>query len=637
MALNLKEIFEGDSEVIRISKLNYNFDQLLSNGGGPQGPQGSQGTTGIVGPIGVTGATGATGATGPSGNDGVSLNVWDTDQEYDDGGGAASTQYHIIRPFNLDGSPTTDLKTRMILGDESAFNALGNLPNFEPLGLLNLIIPQDPSGNTEVSNHVEILHSSPGAAKYAIRSEFVGVDTTFKITGNSTPGETNFIIDIPTTISLSSGNATLTTTSGDITITGAVNTFIHSSNNIDLRSTGGGDVNIGDTVDTVIANISAADDVIITALNNNIELTTAEEFVSNSKNASITSTISNTLAAQNNFLNTTISGGANTLNANGTGGRNELNATGTGGNNILDASVFNYLRINGVDKFKAAATVNTSSESIFFDDPDGVHDQGAASGLTSAGDGARWKEGEVDSAGSSSGWRKAPNNGSTEAERTLSDYYWEKSIIDSCKIRNASSSVINSFGNGNDTGDFSDYGEIVATGVGSDSEASEMAYIKVGNKVECWGKGNIEVGSDRNTWASNSNPLVIALNSSFNEENVASKIFPYINDTNFYIDVDVTLTSEGTTAEAAADLTDNDYVVSGRIYPGYNTIYLFKKGISDVEGTGPIGYGMTPLKPQDLIDGSAPNPQWIHYSFKFSMPALLNSYDRPYWINAGAK
>jgi len=67
MALNLKEIFESDSEIIRISKLNYNFDQLLSNGGGPQGPQGTQGVTGIAGPV---GSTGVAGPQGPAGADG---------------------------------------------------------------------------------------------------------------------------------------------------------------------------------------------------------------------------------------------------------------------------------------------------------------------------------------------------------------------------------------------------------------------------------------------------------------------------------------------------------------------------------------------------------------------------------------
>lgn len=620
MALNLKEIFEGDSEVIRISKLNYNFDQLLSNGGGPQGPQGSQGVTGIAGPIGVTGATGATGATGPSGNDGISLNVWDTDQEYDDGGGATPTQYHIIRPFNLDGSPTTDLKTRMILGDESAFNAVGNLPNFEPLGLLNLIIPQDPSANAEVSNHIEILHSGSGAAKYAIRSEFVGADTTFKITGNSTPGETNFTLDIPTTITLSSGNAAITTTSGDITITGALDTFIHSNNNIDLHSTGGGDVNIGDTANTSITNISAVDDVIVTALNNNIELTAAEDFNSNSKNTTITSTVSNTLLAVDNFLNTTTPNGTNTLTASGYQSSNRLIASGPSGINLIDAVSYNSLRINGVDKFKVTSGLNTSSESIFFDDPDGNHDD-----TYSSGDGVRWKEGGAyEQIDFTTGYYAAPNNGSTAAERTLSDYYWEKSLINQCSIKEASGAIRNAFGGGNDTGDFSDYGTIQSTGVPSDSESSEVAYIKIGNKVECWGKGNIEVrAGDRNTWASNTDPLIISI--------FGVDTFPYTNDVNFYIDVDVTITSEGTTAEATADLTDNDYSIIGRIYPGDSNIYLWKVGISQLGGGTAEGYGMVPLKPQDLVDSDQPNDQFVHYSFKFSMPVDYNSYNRSYF------
>jgi hypothetical protein len=39
MAINLKEIFEGDSDFIKTEKINYNFDQILANGGGPAGPE----------------------------------------------------------------------------------------------------------------------------------------------------------------------------------------------------------------------------------------------------------------------------------------------------------------------------------------------------------------------------------------------------------------------------------------------------------------------------------------------------------------------------------------------------------------------------------------------------------------------
>jgi hypothetical protein len=68
MAINLKQILITDSDNIKLDKINYNFDQLVSNGGGPQGPQGSVGETG---PIGITGAQGVQGAQGFQGVKGI--------------------------------------------------------------------------------------------------------------------------------------------------------------------------------------------------------------------------------------------------------------------------------------------------------------------------------------------------------------------------------------------------------------------------------------------------------------------------------------------------------------------------------------------------------------------------------------
>lgn len=64
MAINLKQILITDSDNIKLDKVNYNFDQLVSNGGGPQGAQGPVGETG---PQGITGTQGFQGATGPRG------------------------------------------------------------------------------------------------------------------------------------------------------------------------------------------------------------------------------------------------------------------------------------------------------------------------------------------------------------------------------------------------------------------------------------------------------------------------------------------------------------------------------------------------------------------------------------------
>ena len=62
--INILNILQGDNQSTIVDKVNYNFDQILSAGGGPQGQQGLQGATG---PIGPQGAQGVQGTQGPSG------------------------------------------------------------------------------------------------------------------------------------------------------------------------------------------------------------------------------------------------------------------------------------------------------------------------------------------------------------------------------------------------------------------------------------------------------------------------------------------------------------------------------------------------------------------------------------------
>lgn len=62
--LNLKQILSGDNLSIVVDKLNYNFNQLLLNGGGPQGLKGIMGSPGLPGSQGLQGLTGPIGSTG---------------------------------------------------------------------------------------------------------------------------------------------------------------------------------------------------------------------------------------------------------------------------------------------------------------------------------------------------------------------------------------------------------------------------------------------------------------------------------------------------------------------------------------------------------------------------------------------
>ena len=72
--IHIKELFGSDNITALTEKVNFNFDQLILAGGGPQGPIGESGASGPVGPGGVRGsqwigASGSAGVTTPT--DGV--------------------------------------------------------------------------------------------------------------------------------------------------------------------------------------------------------------------------------------------------------------------------------------------------------------------------------------------------------------------------------------------------------------------------------------------------------------------------------------------------------------------------------------------------------------------------------------
>jgi hypothetical protein len=64
MHFNTKYIFRGDDKKEITSKINYNFDQIISFAVGPDGHIGPRGATGLYGPAGSKGSTGETGSRG---------------------------------------------------------------------------------------------------------------------------------------------------------------------------------------------------------------------------------------------------------------------------------------------------------------------------------------------------------------------------------------------------------------------------------------------------------------------------------------------------------------------------------------------------------------------------------------------
>lgn len=69
MTINLKQVQSFDTDNIKLDKINYNFDQLIVNGGGPKGAIGPDGNTGAQGFQGALGFQGDRGVQGSQGTD----------------------------------------------------------------------------------------------------------------------------------------------------------------------------------------------------------------------------------------------------------------------------------------------------------------------------------------------------------------------------------------------------------------------------------------------------------------------------------------------------------------------------------------------------------------------------------------
>ena len=102
MAINIKELFSGDSSNIQLDKINYNFDQIVANGGGPIGLTGSKGD---VGPQGSKGDKGDTGAQGVKGDPGAATDYF-AREEY-------SSDYYSLAPLS---DPNHGGPAAMVLG-----------------------------------------------------------------------------------------------------------------------------------------------------------------------------------------------------------------------------------------------------------------------------------------------------------------------------------------------------------------------------------------------------------------------------------------------------------------------------------------------------------------------------------------
>ena len=110
MAINIQEILHpSDSDAIKFEKINYNFDQIVANGGGPTGQKGGQGAQGTKG---NTGFKGQKGEQGLQGETGATTSPW---QVINVNPNSNTEKYSVLKP-----KITTDnYHPTIFLGDQS--------------------------------------------------------------------------------------------------------------------------------------------------------------------------------------------------------------------------------------------------------------------------------------------------------------------------------------------------------------------------------------------------------------------------------------------------------------------------------------------------------------------------------------
>ena len=164
MKFNTKYIFQGDSKNVVVDKINYNFDQILSFGVGPDGHGGPMGATGIFGAAGKKGNIGSTGER---------ANKWDIGTEQPSG----SNQYDLWIKDD---------------GDLDSYSATGSW-NFTGFNFFNSLYfksynwIQGPAGVTD--KYVIGFKDTLSASSYS----FVVADDSLTAT-NSNPNKSKLVI-----------------------------------------------------------------------------------------------------------------------------------------------------------------------------------------------------------------------------------------------------------------------------------------------------------------------------------------------------------------------------------------------------------------------------------------------------------
>lgn len=228
MAINIKEILTTDSDVIKVDKTNYNFDQLVANGGGPIGIKGQKGELGGIGTTGAKGEKGDQGTKGDTGATGADVNNWGRISH----SSVNPPDADILKPKR---DTNTDEPVSIILGDEGYEDGVTDGID-DPTAWLNIILPS----SSKYSNYASFLNGTTSVLNLS-SSPLSGVDT-YQISHGDSTNNVDFKIHIKNSLHLIGPDLVQITSNSAIKLNAANNNITlgpdtgTSSGQIDLRA-----------------------------------------------------------------------------------------------------------------------------------------------------------------------------------------------------------------------------------------------------------------------------------------------------------------------------------------------------------------------------------------------------------------
>jgi len=640
MAINIKEILTTDSDVIKVDKTNYNFDQLTANGGGPIGIKGQKGELGGIGTTGAKGEKGDEGAKGDTGATGADVNNWGR-ISYD-----SATDADILKPKR---DTNTDEPVSIILGD-SSYEDGGTDGIDDPTAWLNIILPS----SAKYSNYASFLNSTSSVLNLTSSTQS-SVDT-YQISHGTSLNDVDFKIDIKNSLYLNAPDLVQITSNTAIKLNASNNPITlgpdtgTSSGQIDLRSDNviaRGNLTVEGTSAGYIkvpngttANRPAGAYGMI-RYNTNLDvghggnLGSLETFVQH-PDGDYWKPLGNVADADGDTFITVDydnnDGTDNVIRLNVgylSGGSYLTEVVGTFGETVADGTT-------DIDRVFTYNNVIYASDDI----------------LVANDSGLRIKENDATPGGSQVA---AQNSGAAAANRTLADYFYRESALqydvdtfnDGTPFTNAVSVTTASYRYTNQVikalGWDPDVGSTLSSAnvaIIIDHNKTKMSYVKVGHMVTVWGRIDYFPYSIASTNLSTETPDI-----NFDGTSNASSIstasrraafaigkpatFPYtsgLTDTRVVFPISVSLTAQDGTA------SNVDVRYFGVIEPGMNVFTIIQvddsTGFIPDETSEPADSHYAKHLDIDDLKVSATSPgEVITLEYNFSMPTDINSYD----------